>query len=62
MEMSSQLHAPTALIPGKDPGTHWIGGWMELRAGLDAVEKRKNPNPRRPACSIITTLTELLRF
>jgi hypothetical protein len=22
-------------------GTHWIGGWMDLRAGLDDVEKRK---------------------
>jgi hypothetical protein len=22
------------------PGTHWIGGWVELRAGLD-LEKRK---------------------
>jgi hypothetical protein len=22
------------------PGTHWIGGWVDLRAGLDEVEKR----------------------
>jgi hypothetical protein len=22
-------------------GTHWIGGWVGLRAGLDSVEKRK---------------------
>jgi hypothetical protein len=22
-------------------GTHWIGGWVDLRAGLDDVEKRK---------------------
>jgi hypothetical protein len=21
------------------PGTHWIGGWVGPRAGLDAVEK-----------------------
>jgi hypothetical protein len=21
------------------PGTHWIGGWMDPRAGLDDVEK-----------------------
>jgi hypothetical protein len=27
------------------PGTHWIGGWMGLRAGLDAVETRKIPSP-----------------
>jgi hypothetical protein len=23
------------------PGTHWIGGWVGPRAGLDAVETRK---------------------
>jgi hypothetical protein len=23
------------------PGTHWIEGWVGLRAGLDVVEKRK---------------------
>jgi hypothetical protein len=23
------------------PVTHWIGGWVEPRAGLGAVEKRK---------------------
>jgi hypothetical protein len=28
--------------PGRfTPGTHLIGGWVSLRAGLDAVEKRK---------------------
>jgi hypothetical protein len=25
----------------RDPGTHWIGGWVNPRAGLDDVEKRK---------------------
>jgi hypothetical protein len=23
------------------PGTHWIGGWVGFRAGLDNLEKRK---------------------
>jgi hypothetical protein len=23
------------------PDTHWIGGWVDPRAGLDNVEKRK---------------------
>jgi hypothetical protein len=27
------------------PITHCIGGWVVLRAGLDAVTKRKNPRP-----------------
>jgi hypothetical protein len=25
----------------KAPGTHWIGGWVDPRAGLDNMEKRK---------------------
>jgi hypothetical protein len=25
----------------KDPGTHWKGGWVDPRASLDDVEKRK---------------------
>jgi hypothetical protein len=29
------------------PGTHWIGGWVGPRAGLDAVVKRKIPSPLR---------------
>jgi hypothetical protein len=29
-------------LPGRrTPGTHWIGGWVDLRAGLDDLEKRK---------------------
>jgi hypothetical protein len=42
MEVSGQLHAPAALPKGKQPpGTHWIGGWVGPRAGLDAVKKGK---------------------
>jgi hypothetical protein len=25
----------------RTPGTHWLGGWVGPRAGLDDVEKRK---------------------
>jgi hypothetical protein len=33
---------PRSLYPReKTPGTHWLGGWMVPRAGLDAVEERK---------------------
>jgi hypothetical protein len=40
--MSGQLHAPAALPPEKDPpSTLWIGGWLDPRAGLNDVEKRK---------------------
>jgi hypothetical protein len=30
------------IAPGKAaPGTHWIGGWVDPRTGLDDLEKRK---------------------
>jgi hypothetical protein len=33
---------PGRFTPGKEPpGTHWVGGWVDPRAGLDGVEKRK---------------------
>jgi hypothetical protein len=42
MGVSGQHHAPAALYPqGKNPGTHWIGGWVGPRAGLDAGARRK---------------------
>jgi len=42
MEVSGQLHAPAALLPG----THWIGCWVGPRAILGAV-KRKIPSPHQ---------------
>jgi hypothetical protein len=35
----------------KAPVTHWIGGWVGLRTGLDAVVRRKIPNPYRDSNS-----------
>jgi hypothetical protein len=33
---------PGRFTPGeRAPGTHWIGGWLDPRAGLDDLEKRK---------------------
>jgi Ni,Fe-hydrogenase I large subunit len=35
MEVSGQLHAPVALLPGKEPhSTYWIGGWVDPRTDL----------------------------
>jgi hypothetical protein len=35
---------PGRFTPGeRAPGTHWRGGWVDLRAGLDDLEKRKSP-------------------
>jgi hypothetical protein len=55
MEVSGQLQAPAALPPGKEHLVpHWIGGWVDPRAVLDTVVKRKIPsscresNPRTP--------------
>jgi hypothetical protein len=45
MEVSGQFHTPKALAPGKVPGTHWIGGWVDSSVGLDSVVKGKTPSP-----------------
>jgi hypothetical protein len=36
MKVSGQLHVPDALPPEKKvPGTHWVGDWMDPKAGLE---------------------------
>jgi hypothetical protein len=41
--VSGQGHAPAALYPqGKDHGTHWIGGRVVPRAGLDTEAREKS--------------------
>jgi hypothetical protein len=43
MEVTGELHAPATLPLGKESlSAHWKGGWIGLRAVLDAaaVEKR----------------------
>jgi hypothetical protein len=42
MEVSGQLHAITALPQGKQTlDTHWIGGWVGHRGGLNVMEKKQ---------------------
>jgi hypothetical protein len=43
MRVGGQLHTPVALPPGKRPGTHCVGGWVDPRAGLDGCEKISPP-------------------
>jgi hypothetical protein len=31
----------------RDPGTHWIGGWVGTGDVLEPMMKRKIPSPRR---------------
>jgi hypothetical protein len=58
MEVSGQLHAAATLPPReRDPGTHWIGGWVGPRAVLDAVVNRKIPSPR-PESSARTQIVQ----
>jgi hypothetical protein len=41
--VSGQRHAPAALYPReRAPGTHWTGGWVGLRAGLDTEARGKS--------------------
>jgi hypothetical protein len=43
MGVNGERHAPAALYPpGENPGTHWIRGWMGLRAGLDTEAREKS--------------------
>jgi hypothetical protein len=62
MELSGQLQAPAASPPReRDPGTHWIGGWVGPRAVLDTAVKRKIPSPRResnPRTSIVLPVAQ----
>jgi hypothetical protein len=43
------------------PGAHWIGGWVDLRASLDDMEKRKFLTLQgfelRPLCRPARTLS-----
>jgi len=63
------LHALAALpLEKREAGTHWTGGWVDPRASLDAMAKRKNPcpswklNPSHPTHSRVNILTELSQF
>jgi hypothetical protein len=42
------------LTPGKrTPGTHWVGGWVGPRAGLDTVSDTRTPIPARNRTPIV---------
>jgi hypothetical protein len=69
MEVSVQLH--DRFTPReRATSTHWVGGWVDPTAGLDAVVKRKIPSPFRdskpptiqPIAKLYTTeITQLPR-
>jgi len=41
MELTDKLHAPAAILPGKNTGTQSTGDWVVPKAGLNVLEKRK---------------------
>lgn len=58
-----------AAVPlGKNFGTHWIGGWVSLRASLDIFGKRKVSSSASiqsldcSACSLVTISITLWRL
>jgi hypothetical protein len=54
MGMGGQHHVPAALPPVARPGTHFIGGWLGSRAGLDGCGQARPTgirSPDRPARS-----------
>jgi hypothetical protein len=70
--VSGQRHAQAPFYPGgRTPGTHWVGGWVDPKAGLDIEARGKillillgieHRSPDRPVRSHDTILTELPRL
>ena len=48
MGVGGQHYAPAALPPGKRPGTHFIGGWVGPRVGVDGCGKLARTGIRSP--------------
>jgi len=57
--VSGQQHAPAALYPRERPGTHFTGGWVGPRAGLDGRKISSppglDPGPSSPQSVAIPT-------
>jgi len=54
MVLGGQRHIPAILPPGKRPGTHFTGGWMGHRTGLEGRGKSRahqDQSTDRPACN-----------
>jgi hypothetical protein len=51
MGVGGKRHAPTALPPGKRPGTYCIEGWVGPRTGAEYLDPTRIRSPDRPARS-----------
>jgi len=65
MDINGQKHAKTTVPLVTNLGTHRIGRWISLIAGLDILKKTRGlasagtRTPNRPARSIVTILIAL---
>jgi hypothetical protein len=68
MEISGQLHAPAALLLGKNTGTRWTGDWIGPIGDLDVLGKKKSLTLAgirtldRPARSLVARNFKYLRW
>jgi hypothetical protein len=56
MGVGGECHATAALTSGKRSGTHFTGGWVGARAGLDGCGKSRPTgiqSPDRPASNSV---------
>jgi len=42
MKENDQPSAAAVLLPVRNRGTHWVGGWVGHRASVDILEKESN--------------------
>ena len=59
--VSGQQHAPAALYPRERPGTHFTGGWVGPRAGLEGRKISSPPgfDPGKSSPQSVAIPTEL---
>jgi hypothetical protein len=69
MHVNGQLQATNRFNPEeRDPGTHWIGGWIGPRTDIDAVAKSKisfhsvNRTPVDRPVALVNISTEFPRL
>lgn len=43
MEVSGELYIVTALLPGMNPGTRWVGEWLGSRRSQDLCKRSLAP-------------------
>jgi hypothetical protein len=60
MRVGGEPNAPAASLPGKRPGTHRIGGWVDPSAGLDKRRKSYSHRDKISEIQICNRTEDLL--